>query len=133
METHQAGTPSSATTEADAAPPRWQRVKAALSWPSVRAALSWRRVAAALGDPVTLVIVAVTLVGLGLRLYFLLHRGFLLSDTEYDDGDYFGSAVRLTQGVLPYRDFVFVQPPGITLLMVPSALLAKLTGTAWAM
>jgi alpha-1,2-mannosyltransferase len=50
--------------------------------------------------------------------------------TEYDDGPYFGSAVRLTQGILPYRDFVLVQPPGITLLMLPAAVLAKVTGTA---
>jgi hypothetical protein len=49
--------------------------------------------------------------------------------TEYDDGSYFGSAVRLVHGVLPYRDFVFVQPPGITLLMTPVALLSKVTGT----
>jgi len=33
------------------------------------------------------------------------------------------------QGILPYRDFVFVQPPGITLLMTPAALIAKATGS----
>jgi hypothetical protein len=89
-----------------------------------------RRVAAAVRDPLVLVIVVITLVGLGLRLFYLLHGGFLLAVAEYDDGPYFGSAVRLTQGVLPYRDFVLVQPPGITLLMMPSALLAKAAGTA---
>lgn len=89
-----------------------------------------RRVAAVTSDPVVLAIAALTLVGLGLRLFYLLHNGFLLAVAEYDDGPYFGSAVRLTEGVLPYRDFVLVQPPGITLLMVPSALLAKVAGTA---
>jgi alpha-1,2-mannosyltransferase len=90
-----------------------------------------RRVAALASDPVSMVIVASTLAGLALRLFYLAHGGFLLGVTEYDDGSYFGSAVRLTQGVLPYRDFVLVQPPGITLLMVPSALLAKVAGSAW--
>ena len=62
-------------------------------------------------------IVALSALGLGLRLYLLLRPGYLLGVTEYDDGSYFGSAIRLVQGQLPYRDFVFVQPPGITLLM----------------
>ncbi len=87
-----------------------------------------------LGTPVTLVIVAATLLALLLRGYQLSRPGFLLSVNEYDDGPYFGSAVRLVlQGALPYRDFLIVQPPGITLLMVPAALLSKVTGTAWGM
>ena len=45
-----------------------------------------------------------------------------MSVTQYDDGPYFGSAVRLVHGVLPYRDYAFVQPPGITELMSPAAL-----------
>ncbi len=79
--------------------------------------------------PVNLVIAAVTVLGLGLRLFYLTRPGYLLGVTEYDDGSYFGSAVRLVHGVLPYRDFVFVQPPGITLLMTPVALLSKVIGT----
>ena len=75
-------------------------------------------------------IIALSALGLGLRVYTLMRPGYLLGVTEYDDGSYFGSAVRLVQGQLPYRDFVFVQPPGITLLMAPVALLAKATGTA---
>jgi alpha-1,2-mannosyltransferase len=79
------------------------------------------------------VIAVATALALGLRLYQLSRPGLLLTVTEYDDGPYFGSALRLVDGVIPYRDFLLVQPPGITLLMVPSALLGKLTGTAWAM
>jgi alpha-1,2-mannosyltransferase len=82
---------------------------------------------------VTLIIVAATLLALLLRLYQLSRPGFLLSVNEYDDGPYFGSAVRLVYGALPYRDFLIVQPPGITLLMIPVALLSKVTGTAWGM
>ena len=81
----------------------------------------------------TLIIVAATLLALLLRLYQLSRPGFLLSVNEYDDGPYFGSAVRLVYGALPYRDFLIVQPPGITLLMIPAALLSKVTGTAWGM
>jgi Glycosyltransferase family 87 len=79
--------------------------------------------------PVNLVIAAVTILALGLRLFYLTRPGYLLGVTEYDDGSYFGSAVRLVHGVLPYRDFVFVQPPGITLLMAPAALVSRVIGT----
>lgn len=76
------------------------------------------------------VIMAAALLALGLRTYRLARPGELFGVAWYDDGVYFGSAVRLVHGVLPYRDFVFVQPPGITLLMVPVALLSKVTGAA---
>ena len=82
--------------------------------------------------PVNLVIIIITLVALGLRVYYQYTRpGFLFGVTEYDDGPYFGSAVRLVHGSMPYRDFVLVQPPGITLLMSPVGLLTYLTGTGW--
>jgi hypothetical protein len=82
--------------------------------------------------PVNLVIIITTLVALGLRVYYQYTRpGFLLGVTEYDDGPYFGSAVRLVHGSLPYKDFILVQPPGITLLMSPVGLLTYWTGTAW--
>ncbi len=80
--------------------------------------------------PAGAVIMAAALLALGLRAYQLARPGELFGVAWYDDGVYFGSAVRLVHGVLPYRDFVFAQPPGITLLMVPVALLSKATGTA---
>jgi hypothetical protein len=84
--------------------------------------------------PVNLAIVGITVLALAIRVYYQYTRpGFLLSVTEYDDGPYFGSAIRLVHGSLPYRDFVLVQPPGITLLMSPLGLLSNLTGTASAM
>jgi len=88
------------------------------------------RLAAAWRDPVAVVIAAATVLALGLRIYELSRPGYLLGLTEYDDGSYFGSSVHLVGGILPYRDFIFVQPPGILLLMSPVALAAKLTGTA---
>jgi hypothetical protein len=79
------------------------------------------------------VLVLVTLVGLALRLYQLTRPRYLTGVTEYDDGVDFGSAVLLVHGHLPYRDFLMVQPPGITLLMAPVALLSTGTGTAHAL
>jgi alpha-1,2-mannosyltransferase len=93
-----------------------------------------RHARAAGGRPVTAVAVVIavtTALALALRVYYQSTRaGFLLGVTEYDDGPYFGSALRLAAGVLPYRDFVIVQPPGITLLLTPVALVARVTGTA---
>ncbi len=84
--------------------------------------------------PVNAIIVVATLLAIGLRVYYQYTRpGFLLGVNEYDDGPYFGSAVRLVHGALPYRDFVLVQPPGIALLMSPPAALSYLVGTAWGM
>lgn len=84
-------------------------------------------------NPVALAIVITTLAALGLRLYQLARPGFLFGVIEYDDGADFGSAIRLVHGALPYRDFVMVQPPGITLLMTPIAFAAKGLGSAAAL
>lgn len=74
-------------------------------------------------------ILAATLLALGLRVYGLSRPGFLLGINEYDEGTDFGSAIRLVHGALPYRDYVMVQPPGITLLMFPVAFATKAAGT----
>ena len=76
---------------------------------------------------------ACTLLALALRLYTLTRSGYLTGVTEYDDGVYLGGAVRLLHGALPYRDFAFVQPPGILLLTLPVALLTKITTTTHAL
>jgi hypothetical protein len=56
--------------------------------------------------------VVVFLVALALRLGPLLVQHTLGGVLEYDDGVHFSSAVELVAGHLPYRSFVFVQPPG---------------------
>src|SRR5260370_20907248 len=66
-----------------------------------------------------------------LRFYQLARPGYLLGVTEYDDGVQFGGALRMVNGVIPYRDFVVVQPPGSILLMAPIATLAKVTRSEW--
>src|SRR5580658_7636590 len=73
--------------------------------------------------------VAATIVALGVRLFTLTRPGFLTQSTEYDDGVYLGAAIRASQGVLPYRSFAFVQPPGILLLMAPAALFSRWVST----
>lgn len=46
----------------------------------------------------------------------------------YNDGVYFGSALRLVGGHLPYRDFVFLHPPGIAIVLAPIAALSHVVG-----
>jgi hypothetical protein len=82
-------------------------------------------------SPTGLVIAAATALGLAARGLLLTRHGFLTSGTvEYDDGVYLGAAIRLLQGTLPYRGFAFVQPPGILLVALPFALVARLVSTA---
>jgi Mannosyltransferase (PIG-V) len=76
-----------------------------------------------------LAITVASILGLILRLYMLARPNYLLGVTGYDDGVDFGAALRLIDGALPYRDFAFVQPPGIAVLLAPVAALAKLTGS----
>ena len=78
---------------------------------------------------VTAVIITATMLAVALRIYDLTRPGYLFGVSEYDDGTDFGSAIRLVHGAVPYHDFVMVQPPGITLIMYPVALITKGMGT----
>jgi hypothetical protein len=79
------------------------------------------------------VIAVAALLGLGLRIFQLTRPGYLTGFTQYDDGVYIGNALRLVNGVIPYRDFAMVQPPGSMLLMVPAALVGKAFGSVSAL
>ena len=72
------------------------------------------------------------LVSLGLGCYQLIlshvFTGVIGWDEGYDEGVYVGAAVRFVHGVLPYRDFVLLHPPGFLLLMAPVALLGNAFG-----
>lgn len=74
-----------------------------------------------------------TALAVAIRLFTLLRPGYLTGITEYDDGVYLGASLRLAEGAVPYKDFAFVQPPGMLLLMGPVALVAKLTTTVKAL
>jgi len=56
-----------------------------------------------------------------LRLFELSRPGYFSGFTQYDDGAYFGNAVRLVHGAIAYRNFAMVQPPGSMLLRAPVA------------
>lgn len=62
------------------------------------------------------------------RLVPVLAGGGLTGLHDYDDGVYFGSAIALTQGVLPYRDFLLLHPPGEAVALLPFGFLGDLAG-----
>ena len=77
-----------------------------------------------------LLVLGIVLVAFLVRAVPVLHGGGLLGHLGYDDGVYFASAVALVHGVLPYRDFLLLHPPGIALLLSPFALVAGFTDDA---
>ncbi|HXZ69722.1 MAG TPA: hypothetical protein VEH31_02475, partial [Streptosporangiaceae bacterium] len=84
-------------------------------------------------SPVGVTMVLATMLAFGLRVFILTRPGMLTGITEYDDGVYLGGAIRLTEGILPYRGYAFVQPPGILVLMTPAAVIARLSTPAAAL
>ena len=75
----------------------------------------------------------VGVVAFAARLVPVLRGGGLFGLGNYDDGVYFAAAVGLAHGLLPYRDFLLLHPPGIVLLLWPFAQLGRLTGDATAL
>jgi len=77
---------------------------------------------------------AVILVGaFALRIAPDLYAGNLMGILEYDDGVHYAAGLALLHGQLPYRDFVLLHPPGVSLLMAPVAGLGELIGQSAAM
>jgi len=72
-----------------------------------------------------LIALGVGLVSLGFSLWQLSVPGYL---TFYDTGVYLAASIHLVSGVVPYRDFVFVQPPGLVVLLSPLGVLGRLFG-----
>jgi hypothetical protein len=66
-------------------------------------------------------VVGVVALGWWLRAQPLLAAGPLHVPVDYDEGVYFATSGLLARGVLPYRDLVFVHPPGWPLLLIPIA------------
>jgi alpha-1,2-mannosyltransferase len=83
--------------------------------------------------PSGVTVILATVLAFAIRLFILTRPGLLNGVIEYDDGVYLGAAIRLTQGALPYRDFAFVQPPGILILMSPVALFGRFFSTVGAL
>jgi hypothetical protein len=76
-----------------------------------------------------LVIVLAAAFSLGVGWYQLLGMGEWHQYLEYDDGVWFGTALRLAHGILPYKSFDDDQPPGVPVLMLPFAVLSRSVGT----
>lgn len=65
-------------------------------------------------------IVGIALVGAAIRVAALLPVAATGAfPVDYDEGVYSAAASLLAQGQLPYRDFVFVHPPGLPYLLLP--------------
>lgn len=62
------------------------------------------------------------------RLVPVLRGGGLFGLGDYDDAVHYGAAAGLLHGRLPYRDFLFLQPPGIVLALAPFAAVGRLWG-----
>ena len=73
-----------------------------------------------------LIAIGVGLLSLGLSLWELAASNVI---SIYDSGVYVAASIHFVSGALPYRDFTFVQPPGIVLLLSPVALLSRIFGT----
>jgi alpha-1,2-mannosyltransferase len=76
---------------------------------------------------------AVFCVGFAARLVPLLRGGGLHAIGNYDDGVHYAAAMGLAHGLLPYKDFLLLHPPGVVLMLAPFAWLAELLGEPDAM
>ncbi len=64
-------------------------------------------------------------VAVACRLTVILRSGGLRGDFGYDAAVYFAGSDALTHGRLPYRDFVYLHPPGQLLALAPFAWLTR--------
>ena len=67
------------------------------------------------------------------RLLPVVGGGGLGGLGNLDDGVHFAAALGFVHGLMPYRDFLLLHPPGIVVLLSPFALLASALGDATAM
>jgi hypothetical protein len=81
------------------------------------------------GASFRIVVVAIALFDLALRAEGIVTRQRALSTARFDEGIYSAAAGGLASGALPYRDFVFLHPPGLVLLLAPLAGLAHAVGS----
>lgn len=68
-------------------------------------------------------LVAIFLIAFLMRLLPVLRGAGLLGRGPYDDGVHYGAALALANGEWPYRDFLFLQPPGVVVVLLPFAAL----------
>jgi hypothetical protein len=66
-------------------------------------------------------------VAFGTRLLVPLTSHGLVGNYSYDASVYYSSAAALIHGRAPYRDFILLHPPGITLALAPAAAIGRIT------
>lgn len=75
-----------------------------------------------------LALVSVFLLAFAVRLTAILRGAGLHGLGNYDDGVHFAAALGLVNGLLPYRDFLLLHPPGVVIVLAPFAALSWLIG-----
>jgi hypothetical protein len=75
--------------------------------------------------------IAIAAVAFVFRLVPVLRGGGLFGLGNYDDGVYYAAGTAIAHGLLPYRDFLLLHPPGAPLLSMPFALVAQVTGDSY--
>jgi alpha-1,2-mannosyltransferase len=67
------------------------------------------------------------------RLVPVVRGAGLRGTNSYDGAVYYAAAAGLAHGLLPYRDFLFLHPPGIVVALVPFAALGRVIGDPYGM
>ncbi|HEU0256527.1 MAG TPA: hypothetical protein VFQ96_01660 [Microbacteriaceae bacterium] len=72
-------------------------------------------------------VAAIVVLALATRVVYSLRHSDVIDLQGYDSGVYYSAADSLVHGRLPYRNFLFVETPGIAVLVAPFALLGTIT------
>jgi alpha-1,2-mannosyltransferase len=75
--------------------------------------------------------IAIAAIAFVFRLVPVLRGGGLFGLGNYDDGVYYAAGTAIAHGLLPYRDFLLLHPPGVPLLLTPFALAGQLTSDSY--
>ena len=75
-----------------------------------------------------LLLAAIGVLAFTMRLQMAVRGGGLLGIGAYDDGVHYAAAASLIHGRLPYRDFLFLQPPAMVYAASPFAAVGALLG-----
>src|SRR6187549_4049517 len=75
--------------------------------------------------------IAIAAIAFVVRLVPVMRGGGLFGLGNYDDGVYYAASTGIAHGLLPYRDFLLLHPPGVPLLLTPFAFVAQLTSDSY--
>jgi hypothetical protein len=75
--------------------------------------------------------IAIAAIAFVFRLVPVLRGGGLFGLGNYDDGVYYAAGTAIAHGLLPYRDFLLLHPPGVPLVLTPFALVAQVTSDSY--